>query len=172
MLGLFKLKKKSKKDKEQNQDDEKENTSSPTKVKKVESKSKSKDSKSISKSKLSKQTDKNENTKNSQNFVKQNDTSFDQNLDTNPNNELCEDMKEMAEKVRHRSLRQKQQEKQQILSVETNVEQLKNNQSSPLSSKSVAVNINVQHPRAPVLSASDAHHQSTSFIRGVSLKKF
>ena len=66
----------------------------------------------------------------------------------------------------HRSLRQKQQEEQQKLTIDTQQLSDKNQQSSPLSSKSETTNVQHVQPRAPVLSASDAYHQS-SFIRGV-----
>ena len=108
---------------------------------------------------------------------------------SNKNDELCEDMKIMEEKTRQRSIReikqknqqqqqqqqqQLQQQQQQQLQQELHVEIvdatsiLNNNQQnhpSPLSSKSGT--FNMQTPRAPVLSASDATQQTASFVRGV-----
>ncbi len=61
------------------------------------------------------------------------------------------------------------QEQGNQLKVEIDQHQQQNQHPSPLSSKSGT--INMQTPRAPILSASDATHQTASFVRGVSVFK-
>lgn len=57
------------------------------------------------------------------------------------------------------------QEQGNQLKVDIDQQQRQQQHPSPLSSKSGTINI--QTPRAPILSASDATHQTASFVRGV-----
>ena len=173
---------KSKKDKGNNQDDEKENASSPTKVKKLD---KSK--------KPSKLDDENNNAisdrqrKNGSPESPPSKMASPESKRPAPNKYSSQPIpssqvenghagangnaeSNTADQAKRRSLRDTRPdyENQQHLTVETNIVHGSSQQPSPLSSKSGATTINIQHPRHPALSASDAAN-SASFVRGVSL---
>ena len=152
---------KSKKDKGQRQDDEKENTSSPSKVKKSSSKS-SDDPKRNG----SADSPKSSATPGSKRSSQPTSPSFS-NGNGGGSGQQSGGEENLADRIKRRSLRD--HDNQQLLTVETNMTQgsSTSQQPSPLSSKSAATTINIQHPRHPVLSASDAAH-SASFVRGVS----
>lgn len=168
---------KSKKDKGQRQDDEKENASSPTKVKKSSQKYEKEKKPEPAKQPVASPPE-------SKRPSSHNYACSASGLDQHSNgvqNGNEPDLSDDANRAKRRSLRDHVTKNgggggsdnfggaQQALAVETNMTQgsSTSQQPSPLSSKSAATTINIQHPRHPVLSASDAAH-SASFVRGVS----
>ncbi|RNA10009.1 actin-binding LIM 1-like [Brachionus plicatilis] len=173
MLSLFKLKKKNKKAKENNHDDEKENTSSPTKVKKLEKRKESslkKSSSAASPASANKE----------QNLILNENKS---NINDEDNRKVLTSSSQNVDSARtpeHSEIKMIVQESDIKANTELHVDVSNTNQAHAAASltntspMSTATTVNIhqdsfQHPRAPVLSASDAAHSRSSsnpFVRG------